>query len=59
MEALQVKGEEPTGEYGEKSIAAGSRVPFTASNEPEKRQGDGAAEERYNCRGTARKLGQR
>jgi hypothetical protein len=50
MEALQVKGEEPAGEDGEKSIATARRVPFTACDEPEEREGDDTAEERDNCR---------
>jgi hypothetical protein len=38
METLQVKGEEPAGEDGEKSIAAVRRVPLAACNEPKERK---------------------
>jgi hypothetical protein len=38
VEALQVKGEESTSEYGEEPIAPIARVPFAACDEPEKRQ---------------------
>jgi hypothetical protein len=50
METLQVKGEEPAGEDGEKSIATARRVPFAARNEPEEREGDDTTEERDDCR---------
>jgi hypothetical protein len=47
VEALQVEGEEPTGEYGEEPIAPIGRVPFAACNEPEEGERDYAAEERH------------
>jgi hypothetical protein len=45
VETLQVKGEEPAGEYGEESIATARRVPFAACDEPEEGERDYAAEE--------------
>jgi hypothetical protein len=59
VEALQVKGEESTGEYGEKPIAARCRMAFTPRNEPEKRERDGTAEERDDRRATTGELCQR
>jgi hypothetical protein len=50
VEALQIKGEEPAGKYGEKSIATARRVPLPACDEPEEREGDDTTEERDNCR---------
>ena len=46
MEALQVKGKESAGEYGEEPIAARCRMTFAPGNEPEERKGDGTTEER-------------